>query len=100
MKLAGLNQLMPTRQQRPSGLVVLGCGLPGAAAASADMRKLSLWAAGALGPACPHRLPRAMEAAAGMENLSLWAYAFCYPCSSGSPGSCLYKGTVFAGISG
>jgi hypothetical protein len=35
----GLNYLVLTRQQRPWVLLVLGCGLPGATAAAADLGK-------------------------------------------------------------
>jgi hypothetical protein len=60
-------------QWRLCSLLVLGCGLPGAMAAATGIGETSLQAAGALGPACWHRLPGTTAAAAGMEGTSLWA---------------------------
>jgi hypothetical protein len=51
-KQAGINHLVLTMQQRPWGLLVLGCGLPGAMATTTGMGDPSLQAAGVLGPAC------------------------------------------------
>jgi hypothetical protein len=100
-KLAGLSCLVPTKQQRFWGLLVLWYGLLGATAAAAGMGEPSLWAArvlrsaclvwapggqysspvgkgdpslqvvGALGPACWHGLPGATEAAVGTRDPSL-----------------------------
>jgi hypothetical protein len=57
VKMVGLNHLVPTRQQKPLGLLVL-----------------------------VHGLPRAVAAAAVMGEPSLQACAFCYSWTSGSPG--------------
>jgi hypothetical protein len=43
---------MPTMQQRPWGLLVLGNGLLGAMDTAAAMGNPNLWTAGVLGPAC------------------------------------------------
>jgi hypothetical protein len=67
-KPASLNHLVPTRQQRPWGLLALERGLPGAMTAAVGMRDASLQAVRALRPACCHQATRATIAAVGMGN--------------------------------
>jgi hypothetical protein len=73
-KPVGLNHLMPTRQQKPWGLFVLGPGLPGAMAAAAGLGDPSLWAVAVLGPACWVWAPEGQySSTAGMGEPSLQA---------------------------
>jgi hypothetical protein len=81
------------------GSILLGCGLPGATAATASMGDPSLQATGALGPACWRGLPGAMAAAASMGEPNLLAYS-CYLWSSGIPGYCFHRGTGFLASQG
>jgi hypothetical protein len=53
-KLVSLNHLVPIMQQRPWGLLVLWCGLPGVTAAAAGTGEPNLWV---LGFACHARAP-------------------------------------------
>jgi hypothetical protein len=50
-----LNCLLPTKQQRPWGVLVLGCGLPGATAAAVSLGEQSLQAVGIPGLDFPER---------------------------------------------
>jgi hypothetical protein len=121
---------VPTKQWRPSGLLVLGRGLPGATAAAAGMREPSLrkqepWGLlASVGYQELWQLPQTWgnQACRQWEFWGLtvgrgfWEYsavalllawgnqahclAPCYPWSSGIHGSCLYRGASSPGISG